>query len=294
MRGSALSPRELMDRVKSDPNRTAPRKFARFHMVRGNPDEPHVGDEFVVRMPGPWAGPVWVIDVGPRSFRLATLRGHLEAGQIEFRASADGELLRFEIESWVRSGSRLMRSYEFADPSIVHAYYDPDAPLQGRNMLLKLQAFGLVHLYVGVRVNHVYEEARQLPEGTAHVWGWSYQTLEGHVEMGEMRWEVWKWPHDGRVEFHVHAVSREAPIRNPLIRLGFRLACGHERQTFLEGTKRRMRTFTELALSPGRGASELQEAAAALTSRPSATDDPAHAALAQNAQGFGAQEAGES
>lgn len=108
IRGSALSPRELMDRVQSDPNRTAPRKFARFQMVRGNRDELQVGDEYVVRMPGPWDGPVRVVDIGPGSFRLATLRGHLEAGQIEFRASADGELLRFEIESWARSGSRLV------------------------------------------------------------------------------------------------------------------------------------------------------------------------------------------
>jgi hypothetical protein len=35
-----------------------------------------------------------------------TLAGHLEAGQIEFRASS-GELLEFHIESWARSGDRL-------------------------------------------------------------------------------------------------------------------------------------------------------------------------------------------
>jgi hypothetical protein len=41
------------------------------------------------------------------SFQLATLDGHLEAGQIEFRAAADGDALRFEIESWARAGDRL-------------------------------------------------------------------------------------------------------------------------------------------------------------------------------------------
>ena len=25
------------------------------------------------------------------------------------------------------------------------------------------------------------------------VWGWPYRTLEGHIEQGEMSWEVWKW-----------------------------------------------------------------------------------------------------
>lgn len=189
--------------------------------------------------------------------------------------------------SW-QIARRLMRSYEFADPSIVHAYYDPDAPLAGRNMLLKLQALGIAHLYVGVRVNRVYEERRARPEGRPHVWGWSYQTLQGHVEMGEMAWEVWKWPEDGRVEFHVHAVSREAPIANPLIRLGFHLARGRERRAFLESTQRRMRTFTELAISSGQGAAEIREAAAAMTTRPIPGDDPAHAALARNAREPGA------
>ena len=41
------------------------------------------------------------------SFRLATLDGHLEAGEIEFRAETDGDGLRFEIESWARAGDRL-------------------------------------------------------------------------------------------------------------------------------------------------------------------------------------------
>jgi uncharacterized protein (UPF0548 family) len=66
-----------------------------------------VGDEFVVRMPGPWDGPVRVVSVTPSSFRLVTLAGHLEAGQIEFTASRDGDMVVFDIESWARSGDRL-------------------------------------------------------------------------------------------------------------------------------------------------------------------------------------------
>ena len=66
-----------------------------------------VGDEFVVRMPGPWDGPVVVVDRTPTSFRFATLEGHLEAGQIEFRTSSEGDAVCFEIESWARSGDRL-------------------------------------------------------------------------------------------------------------------------------------------------------------------------------------------
>jgi hypothetical protein len=109
VRDSRLSASELMERLQTDPNQVSPTKFARFQRVEGDGDRLRVGDEYVVRMPGPWDGPVRVVDVGPRSFRLATLAGHLEAGQIEFRACDEdsGELV-FEIESWARSGGRMV------------------------------------------------------------------------------------------------------------------------------------------------------------------------------------------
>ena len=50
---------------------------------------------------------VRVIGRDATSFRLATLDGHLEAGEIEFRAAQDGGALHFEIESWARAGDRL-------------------------------------------------------------------------------------------------------------------------------------------------------------------------------------------
>jgi uncharacterized protein (UPF0548 family) len=177
---------------------------------------------------------------------------------------------------------RLMRGYEFADPSIVRAFYDPDLPLQGRNMLLKLQALRLLHVYVGVRVGDVYEETREVAGRQALVWGWSYRTLAGHVERGQMDWEVWKWLDSGEVEFRVHAVSRPAHIPNPFVRVGFRLLRRHEREAFLESTKRRMRSFTELALENDHRVEPLREAAARLTARPMRDGDAAHDVLARS------------
>jgi hypothetical protein len=99
---------ELMEKLQADLNVASPTKFARFQRVLGEQGRLAVGDEYVVRMPGPWDGPVRVVDVSRCSFRFATLAGHLEAGQIEFRASSsEGELV-FEIESWARSGSPLV------------------------------------------------------------------------------------------------------------------------------------------------------------------------------------------
>lgn len=98
---------ELMQQVKADPNIVAPLGLARFRKTSGEPRLMRTGDEFVVRMPGPWDGPIRAIDVQSTSFRFATLQGHVEAGQIEWRAREEGDLLVFEIESWARSGDRL-------------------------------------------------------------------------------------------------------------------------------------------------------------------------------------------
>ncbi|MGH2892399.1 MAG: DUF1990 family protein, partial [Solirubrobacteraceae bacterium] len=107
IRESELSAAALMTQLKTDLNQAAPKKFARFHRVRGDQPGLRLGDEYVVRMPGPWDGPVRVIADEECSFRLATLAGHLEAGQIEFRARSVDEMIAFEIESWARSGDRL-------------------------------------------------------------------------------------------------------------------------------------------------------------------------------------------
>ncbi|TQM44485.1 DUF1990 family protein [Pseudonocardia cypriaca] len=104
---ASLPAEQVIGRFSGDPNCGAPAEVAVFEKVRGAEGGAAVGDEFLIRMPGPWDGPVRVIATGPTSLRLATLRGHLEAGQIEFRCrTEDGELL-FEIESWARSGDRL-------------------------------------------------------------------------------------------------------------------------------------------------------------------------------------------
>ncbi|HEY4827651.1 MAG TPA: DUF1990 family protein [Solirubrobacteraceae bacterium] len=185
--------------------------------------------------------------------------------------------------SW-QIARRLMSGYEFADPSIVRAYYDATIPLERRNMLLRLQALGVAHLFVGVRVGEVYERTRELGGKQARVWGWNYRTLEGHVEIGQMDWEVWKWLDDGHVEFRVHAVSRPARIPNPIVRFGFHLLRNRERDAFLTSTKRRMLTFTELALTD-EDPRAIRDAAAAVTARRLRGADAAHEAVAHSVRG---------
>jgi hypothetical protein len=97
------TPEALVGTIAADLDQVAPTEFASFHKVLGEDGAMAVGDEYVVRMPGPWDGPVRVVERTPTSFRFVTLDGHLEAGQIRFSASP-GE---FRIESWARAGDRL-------------------------------------------------------------------------------------------------------------------------------------------------------------------------------------------
>jgi Domain of unknown function (DUF1990) len=98
---------DLMADLQRDPGRAAPSSLARFQKTSGEEERMAVGDEWLVRMPGPWDGPVRVVQVTPSSFRFATLAGHLEAGQIEWRVRARGDALVFQVESWARAGDRL-------------------------------------------------------------------------------------------------------------------------------------------------------------------------------------------
>src|SRR4029453_7135618 len=105
--GAALPAEELMARLQADPDSAAPSEFPTFRKASGDGGAMWPGDEYIVRMPGPWDGPVRVVEVSARSFRFMTLTGHLEAGQIRFRAEGEDGRIRFEIESWARNGDRL-------------------------------------------------------------------------------------------------------------------------------------------------------------------------------------------
>ena len=134
-----------------------------------------------------------------------------------------------------RPRRRLMRDYEFADPAVVRAYYDESEPLEGRTMLLVIRFRGL-RFHAGVRVRDVYERTIECEGRPVPGLGLAYGTLVGHFEMGQMDWQVWKWLDTGEVQFRINAYSRRAPVRIPLVRLGFRVfgrrsssrSCAHD------------------------------------------------------------------
>jgi uncharacterized protein (UPF0548 family) len=146
-----------------------------------------------------------------------------------------------------RVAQKLLRDYKVADPSIVEAHYDHDAPLEGRDMLLELKFMGL-HSYAGCRVGRVVDEERDVDGRPVRIWGWPYQTLEGQLEQGEMSWEVWKFKDTGDVQFRIHSYSRLVGSANPFVVFGLKLFGQHERRRYLTTACKRIARLTEEGL----------------------------------------------
>lgn len=101
--GSERSAEDLVSMVVSQFARFVPSEVV--GIAREEDGRLQVGEEFVVEMPGPWNGPVRVLEVQPDRLRLVTLEGHLECGQVQFSARQDDCGLVFEVETWARSAS---------------------------------------------------------------------------------------------------------------------------------------------------------------------------------------------
>lgn len=176
---------------------------------------------------------------------------------------------------------RLMRGYEFADPSLVRAYHDPATPLEGRTLLLEVRWWGL-RFRVGCRVADVYERVEPVGDRDALVSGWSYRTLAGHFEQGEMHWQVAKWPETGEVAFRLYSWSRWARDVHPLVRAGIALFGRRAQLRFYDRTCARMLRLTEAALAGTEPGAAVRTASERHTT--SRRDDAVHDELARNVE----------
>ena len=148
-----------MERVREDPNRASPTEYALFDPLDGTRGMVP-GSEHVVRLPGPWDGPVRVVGVTDTSFRLATLAGHLEAGEIEFRAADVDDGIEVVIESWARSGdvvidllySRIGVAREMQMAMWVH-FLKRSARIAGGEVVEPFLVTTHVHEYTDVRTS---------------------------------------------------------------------------------------------------------------------------------------------
>ncbi|RTQ50868.1 DUF1990 family protein [Hymenobacter gummosus] len=102
---------ELMRRIQAHPEEFSPDLLADFEKKKGQQNRMQVGDEYHIKILGPWNGSVRVTEVADQHFSLCTLEGHPEAGNIRFalrQLPGRPDTLRFEIRSQARSRDGLV------------------------------------------------------------------------------------------------------------------------------------------------------------------------------------------
>jgi uncharacterized protein (UPF0548 family) len=147
-----------------------------------------------------------------------------------------------------QTACRLVEAYEFADPAIIRAVFAVDAPLQSRDMLLEGR-FAVLRFYFGVRVTDVIDEERPCggdPSTHDRIWGWAYETLEGHLERGRMSYEVVKHQDTGVVELVIKAYSEGAPTLGPVTALGWRVFGRRTQLRFYRACGRRLAKLVQV------------------------------------------------
>ncbi|MDO4263255.1 MAG: DUF1990 family protein [Deinococcus sp.] len=108
---SKKSAQEIMSYIQRNIEEFSPKTLANFEKEEGSEYVLRPGDEFHITILGPWNGDVRVLEVGETQFRLETLEGHPEAGEITFSIGPVEhfpDALHFEIRSLARSRDGLV------------------------------------------------------------------------------------------------------------------------------------------------------------------------------------------
>jgi hypothetical protein len=107
---TSMTPEQLMQQVKRNLASLGPEEIANFEKSKGIPWRMSLGDEYHIRLLGPWNGQVRVIEVGEDCFSFVTLEGHPEAGRIRFHAGyeSDQQVVLFSVMSWARARDALI------------------------------------------------------------------------------------------------------------------------------------------------------------------------------------------
>jgi uncharacterized protein (UPF0548 family) len=133
--------------------------------------------------------------------------------------------------------------YDFSDPSIVEGHFDPGVPFVGRDMLLEMKVLGFRFLN-GCRVHSVREES----DGAGTMFGFRYDTLQGHIEQG-FEWFLLSKDHaTGAVDFTIEAHWRVGDFPNWWSRAGFRLIGEHYRALWRRRAPERLRRLAHQPL----------------------------------------------
>lgn len=121
-------------------------------------------------------------------------------------------------------------NYQFSNPRIVVAHFDPAALLLARRILLEIQVLGLRYLCPAV-VNKVRDEPG--------AYGFRYDTLEGHIERG-VEWFLLTKDERGDIRFRIEARWQRGELPNWWSRIGFILLAGRYQRRWHRQAHQRM------------------------------------------------------
>ena len=138
----------------------------------------------------------------------------------------------------------VLASYKFTPPEIMQVSFDENLPLIERDLALNSH-FLFLKFHWGGRIARVIDEMRETDEGSAQVFGCSYQTLASHFEQGELTAEIWKYTATDEIYFRMHAYSRVGQIPNPIYRWSFPVALRFIRPYFVWRSLQRMKKLVK-------------------------------------------------
>mgnify|MGYP003869298879 CR=1 FL=1 len=177
------------------------------------------------------------VDVAKRDSYVEANGWHVDAREIALPSEAPGAP---EPEGAFAVASRVLLEYGFTPQRLIRGTFDPQAPLALRPMLLTATYLWMT-FELAVRVTRVIDERRVGAHGEEQVWGYSYQTLAGHLERGEITFELTKHIASGQVVFRIHSYSQTGHVPNLLHRIGFRLVGRRLQKRFAEESLQNMR-----------------------------------------------------
>ena len=191
-----------------------------------------------------------LVDLADRDYNFTPIPFDQAVRDPDWRTDHRTTVIRPEPPGPPRSGGpfevarQALIDYEAADPQIVRAVYDAAVPLDGRDMVL-VGRFLVLRFFMGVRVGGVVDGPEETTEGLVHRFAWNYRTLEGHLEEGQMDYQITKVDATGEITFRIRSYSRRGRIDNPIVRWGFRLFGRHEQTRFYDRTIERLHTIVD-------------------------------------------------
>jgi Domain of unknown function (DUF1990) len=171
----------------------------------------------------------------------------IDQHEVDLPSEAPGEPM---VNGSFQAAKSIAGLYQFPPPDLITGIFRPDGPLEGRVMLLEARFLWFWFLF-GVRITQVTDGIFETNTGREQRWGYSYATLEGHFERGQITFTVAKNLENGTVSFRITSFSQRGLIRNLFYRFGFWLFGRTLQERFVRESLSRMQLLVQEQLVTG-------------------------------------------